>query len=90
MAGGRGLGVLSRGRAGHLVCSALLWFIDGRNPVVVTDALSWWCRGTVGVLLVGWVGGGLRIANEYLAKTEGRTRELSEEEESWVVAESAP
>ena len=44
----------------------------------------------MGVLLVGWVGGGLRIANEYLAKTEGRTRELSEEEESWVVAESAP
>ena len=60
------------------------------DAVVVTNELSWWCRGTVGVLLVGWVGVGLRIANEYVAKTEGRTRALSEEQETWVVAESAP
>lgn len=46
--------------------------------------------GTVGVLLVGGVGGGVALANQYFAKIQGTTRELIEEEESWLVAESAP
>ena len=44
----------------------------------------------MGVLLVGWVAGGVTLANSLANKTAGKTLELSEEEETWVVAESAP
>jgi hypothetical protein len=46
--------------------------------------------GTVGVLLVGWVGGGMTLANRYLAKAGGVADRLSEEQETWDVPESAP
>ena len=45
--------------------------------------------GTVGVLLVGWVVGGVTLGNRYLAKTALLRGVLRVEEEDWRIAPSA-
>ena len=70
--------------------SSLTLFSCLSFPPCLSLSVYLWCRGTVGVLLVGWVVGGLTLQGRYLAKTAGKTSELREEQESWIVAESAP